>query len=295
MTVVFIGGTNGLLSQMTARMILAPVIKSKTIADAALSPRRLLTRIAATGPVERVSMTTYQSRLKSREKVAEGTMAFHLDKPAGFQFKAGQYVDISLINSPETDPQGIVRSFSIASAPYENELLVVTRMRNSAFKRVLAILPLGTEVKLEGPMGSFTLHKNRAKAAVFLAGGIGITPFLSILRQATEEKLPQPLYLFYSNRHPQDAAFLNDLEILSKLNANFIFIPSMSEMEKSSLDWQNERGFINREMLLRHIDGLQGPIYYVAGPPAMVVAMREMLTNAGVEEDDIRTEEFGGY
>jgi ferredoxin-NADP reductase len=240
-------------------------------------------------------MTTYQSRLKSREEVAEGTMAFHLEKPADFQFKAGQYADISLINPPETDSQGIIRRFSIASAPYENELLIVTRMRNSAFKRVLATVPFGTEVKLEGPMGSFTLHKNHAKAAVFLAGGIGITPFLSMLRQAAEEKLSHLLYLFYSNRRPKDAAFLKDLEILSKLNANFIFIPSMSEMEKSKLEWPNERGFIDREMLLRHMDALQGPIYYVAGPPAMVAAMREMLTKAGVEEDDIRTEEFGGY
>jgi len=240
-------------------------------------------------------MKTYQSRLTGREEVAEGTMAFHLEKPAGFQFRPGQYVDISLINPPETDSQGIIRSFSIASAPYENELLVVTRMRNSAFKRVLAILPFGTEVKLEGPMGSFTLHKNRAKAGVFLAGGIGITPFLSILRQAAVEKLSQSLYLFYSNRRPEDAAFLKDLECLAKLNAHFIFVPSMSEMEKSKFDWQNERGFIDREMLLRHIGGLQGPIYYIAGPPAMVAAMRQMLTNAGVEEDDIRTEEFGGY
>lgn len=240
-------------------------------------------------------MMTYQSRLSGREKVAEGTMAFHLEKPTGFEFKAGQYVDISLINPPETDSEGNVRSFSIASAPYEDRLLVVTRMRKSAFKRVLATLPIGTEVKLEGPMGSFTLHKNRVKAAVFLAGGIGITPFLSILRQAAEEKLPQRLHLFYSNRQPKDAAFLNDLEILSKLNANFTFIPSMTEMEMSKLDWANERGFIDREMLLRHMDGLEGPIYYVAGPPAMVAAMREMLTNAGVEEDDIRTEEFGGY
>jgi ferredoxin-NADP reductase len=240
-------------------------------------------------------MTTYQSRLSGREEVADGTMAFHLQKPAGFQFKAGQYVDISLINPPETDSEGDVRSFSIASAPYEDRLLVVTRMRKSAFKRVLAILPLGTEVKLEGPMGSFTLHENRVKAAVFLAGGIGITPFLSMLRQAAEEKLPERLYLFYSNRRPKDAAFLEDLKILSRLNANFIFIPSMSEMEQSKLDWPNERGFIDREMLLRHMDGLKGPIYYVAGPPAMVAAMRGMLTNAGVEEDDIRAEEFGGY
>jgi ferredoxin-NADP reductase len=240
-------------------------------------------------------MTSYQSRLKGREEVAEGTMAFHVEKPADFQFRAGQYVDVTLINPPETDSQGIVRTFSIASAPYENEILVATRMRNSAFKRVLAALPLGTELKLEGPMGSFTLHKNAAKAAVFLAGGIGITPFLSILRQSAKETLAHLLYLFYSNRRPEDAAFLRDLEDLAKLNANFIFVPSMSEMEKSKLDWQGERGFINREMLMRHFRDLSGPIYYIAGPPAMVAAMRQMLTKAGVDEDDIRTEEFAGY
>lgn len=240
-------------------------------------------------------MTAYQSKLKSREEVAEGTMGFHLEKPAGFQFKAGQYLDLTLINPSETDSEGVVRTLSIASAPYENEILVATRMRNSAFKRVLATLPLGTELKLEGPMGSFTLHKNPAKAAVFLAGGIGITPFLSILRQAAEEKLSQLLYLFYSNRRPQDAAFLKHLEDLSQSNANFIFVPSMSEMEKSRLHWQGERGYINREMLMHHFCDLSGPIYYVAGPPAMVAAMRQMLTTAGVDEDDIRTEEFAGY
>jgi ferredoxin-NADP reductase len=296
MTVVFIGGTNGLLSQETVRIILALVLSDQDDIGCGAQFAMATDKNCSGEPGWKdFSMATYQSRLRGREEVAESTMAFHLEKPAGFQFKAGQYVDISLINPPETDSQGIIRSFSIASAPYENELLVVTRMRNSAFKRVLAILPLGTGVKLEGPMGSFTLHKNRAKAGVFLAGGIGITPFLSILRQAAVEKFSQSLYLFYSNRRPEDAAFLRDLEILSQRNAKCAFIPSMSEMEKSKLDWQGERGFINREMLLRHLDSLQGPIYYVAGPPAMVAAMREMLTNAGVEEDDIRTEEFGGY
>lgn len=240
-------------------------------------------------------MTTYQSRLKSREEVAEGTMAFHLEKPRGFQFRAGQYVDVTLINPPETDSQGSIRTFSIASAPHENELLVATRMRNSAFKRVLATLPLDTQLKLDAPMGSFTLHKNAAKAAVFLAGGIGITPFLSILRQADKEKLPHLLYLFYSNRRPEDAAFLKDLEDLTRSNARFVFVPSMSEMEKSKLEWKGERGFINREMLMQHFCDLSGPIYYIAGPPAMVAAMRQMLTKAGVDEDDIRTEEFAGY
>ncbi len=238
---------------------------------------------------------TYESKLKAREEVAEGTMAFHFEKPAGFQFKPGQYADLTLINPAETDSEGNVRTFSIASAPYEGELLFATRMRDSAFKRVLRCVPLGTEVKLEGPMGSFTLHKNPAKAAVFLAGGIGITPFLSILRQAAKEKLPHLLYLFYSNRRPEDAAFLQHLEDLAKSNSKFIFVPSMSEMEKSKLNWSGERGFINREMVVKHFCDLKGPIYYIAGPPAMVAATREMLTKAGVDEDDVRTEEFGGY
>ena len=238
---------------------------------------------------------TYQSKLKAREEVAEGTMAFHFEKPAGFQFKPGQYADLTLINPAETDSEGNVRTFSIASAPYEDELLFATRMRKSAFKRVLGCVPLGTEVKLEGPMGSFTLHKNPAKAAVFLAGGIGITPFLSILRQAAKEKLPHLLYLFYSNRRPEDAAFLQHLEDLAKSNSKFIFVPSMSEMEKSKLNWSGERGFINREMVIKHFCDLKGPIYYIAGPPAMVAAMREVLSKAGVDEDDVRTEEFGGY
>lgn len=240
-------------------------------------------------------MKTYQSKLKSREEVAEGTMALHLEKPAGFQFKAGQYLDITLVNPPESDSQGITRTFSIASAPYESELLVPTRIRNSAFKRVLGALPPGTELKIEGPMGSFILHKNHAKPAVFLAGGIGITPFLSILRQAAEEKLPHLLYLFYSNRRPEDAAFLKHLQEFARLNANFTFIPSMSEMGKPKLDWRGERGFIDRAMLMRHSSDLQAAICYVAGPPTMVAAMRQMLTDAGTDEDAIRTEEFGGY
>lgn len=142
-------------------------------------------------------MAAYQTRLKNRMDIADCTIAVHLERPVGFKFKAGQYVDVTLLNPSEMDSQGAVRSFSIASAPYEDGLVVATRMRESAFKRVFAALPPGSELKLEGPMGSFTLHQNPAKAAVFLAGGIGITPFRSIVRQAIREKLPHP-FLFQS-------------------------------------------------------------------------------------------------
>ena len=168
-------------------------------------------------------------------------------------------------------------------------------MRDTAFKRSLKEVPLGTELKIDSPMGSFTLHKNSAKPAVFLAGGIGITPFLSIVREAANQKLNHQLYLFYSNRRPEDAPFLAALQDLSQSNPHFIFIPSMTEMERSKRNWLGERGFIDREMLVKHFCDLSGPIYYVAGPPAMVAAMQQMLAKAGVSEDDIRTEEFSGY
>ena len=239
--------------------------------------------------------TTFKSRLKEKEHLAEGTMGFYFAKPEGFQFKAGQYLDITLVDPPETDAEGNIRSLSIASAPEEEHLLFATRMRDTAFKRILRMAPLDLEVNMEGPMGSFTLHNNSAKPAVFLAGGIGITPFSSIIRHAAHARLPHKLYLFYSNRRPEDGAFMPVLQELEKENPNFKFIPSMSEMEKSAKTWNGEAGFINKDMLARYLPSLQGPLYYVAGPPAMVTAMRQMLTAAGVDEDDIRTEEFAGY
>src|SRR5438128_12370319 len=124
--------------------------------------------------------TGHTAKLNGREQVAEGTMAFYFDKPNGFEFRAGQALDITLLNPPETDSEGNVRTFSIASAPFEDQLMFATRMRDTAFKRSLKKVPLGTVVKMDSAMGSFTLHKNSAKPGVFVAGGIGITPFSSI-------------------------------------------------------------------------------------------------------------------
>ncbi len=239
--------------------------------------------------------SAHTTPLTKREVIAEDTMAFHFAKLADFQFRAGQSIDMTLINAPETDAEGNTRAFSIASAPFDNDLMIATRMRDTAFKRVLRKAALGIEVKIEGPSGSFVLHRKAEKPAVFLAGGIGITPFLSIIRQATHDRAPHRLYLFYGNRRLEDAAFLDILTETSKQNPNFHLIATMSEMEKSHREWKGETGFIDKDMLTKYLPTLQGPIYYIAGPPAMVAAMRRMLTEAGVDEDDIRTEEFSGY
>src|SRR5712691_8249693 len=135
------------------------------------------------------------AKLLSRYEVAERTTAFRFEKPSNWTFKAGQALDMTLLDPPETDAEGNTRTFSIASAPHEDTLMVATRMRDTAFKRVLKTLPAGSTVKIEGPSGDLTLHNNAKRAAVLLAGGIGITPFRSMVCRAAIEKLPHRIFL----------------------------------------------------------------------------------------------------
>lgn len=218
-------------------------------------------------------------------------MAFYLEKPDGFDFIAGQYMTVTLLNPPETDDEGNSRCLSIASAPREKHLMFATRMRDTAFKRTLKNLPMGSEIKIDGPEGLFYLHKDFSKPAVFLIGGIGITPVFSILKNAAYEKLPHKLFLFYSNKRPEDAAFLKELQNSEKENKNFKLIATMT----TPTPWQGETGFINKEMIQKHIGDLNSPIYYMSGPPAMVKAMRNLLKEIGVNNDNIKFEEFTGY
>ncbi len=126
-------------------------------------------------------MPIYKVKLISKREIAAGTMAFHFEKPEGFAYKAGQFADCVLINPAETDAEGSTRVFSLASAPYEDDLILATRMRDTAFKRILKTMEPGTELILDAPYGSFTLHNNVSIPAVFLTGGIGITPVRSIV------------------------------------------------------------------------------------------------------------------
>lgn len=237
----------------------------------------------------------YLVKLKDRHEVAERTMAFQIEKPTNFTFKPGQWIDITLLDPPETDAEGNVRGFSIASAPHEDTLTVATRLRGSAFKRVLTEMPLGTEIEITPPGGGFFLHNNPERTAVFLSGGIGVTPLRSMLRHATHEKLPHKIVFFFSNRRPEDAPFLKELDELQKENPNYRFIPTMSKMENSSRSWSGETGWIDKKMLDRYLRDAQSPIYYIVGPQAMVDGLQQMLNDSGVDDDDIRLEGFSGY
>lgn len=234
-------------------------------------------------------------RLKERREVATGTMAFYFVKPQGFTYQAGQFVELTLLDPPETDAEGNSRAFTLASAPYEDDLMIATRMRDTAFKRVLKTLPLGSELQLDGPFGNLTLAPDRARPAAFLAGGIGITPFRSMALQAAREKLSQPLYLFYSNRRPEDAAFLDELQALARQNRSFTLVATMTEMAQSRQPWTGKTGYLDKTMLAQALGSLPGLVYYIAGPPGLVKGMRKMLEEAGVESKSIHAEEFDGY
>ena len=186
-------------------------------------------------------------------------MAFEFAKPKHFEFKAGQSIDMTLGTQ--------IYPFSIAASPNEKAIRIATRMRpDSEFKNNLKKLKIGEKVRIQGPSGDFTLRKKSDKPLVFLAGGIGITPFYSMLRYATEEKLPHTLSLLYRNSIPARAAFLDEIK---KFNVKLLNLETFKPSHES--------------------------IYYLAGPPAFVAKYRKILDEAGIDEDNIKTEEFSGY
>lgn len=238
-------------------------------------------------------MAQYTIKLLKKEMVAKDTMAFHWEKPEGFEFKAGQFGDFTLINPSETDDEGNTRAFSFVCAPSEDKLVTTTRLRDSAFKRVLKDLPEGSEVKFDAPHGNFTLHKTESTPAVFLIGGIGITPVRSMIAEATNQQTSHDITLLYSNKTPEDAPFQSDLQEMEDKNAHFTFVPVMTQTDAT--EWNGESGHIDAEMLKRYVSDVSAPIYYLAGPADMVQAMQKMLIDAGANEDNIRAEEFSGY
>ena len=255
----------------------------------------LATSAAPAAVIPSPSWPVFETPLVGRELVAERTMSFRFTKPQGWSYRAGQFVDITLLDPPETDAEGNLRGFSISSAPREDVITITTRLRDTAFKRVLQAMPLGTLVKMEGPFGDLRLH-HAARPAVLLAGGIGITPFRSILVETIGGgALPYPVVLFHANRRSEDAAFADEFRSLARRDPNLTFVPTMTAMAGSDDAWDGERGHIDAAMLRRHLDGLVDPIYYIAGPPGMVQALRAMLIASGVDEDDVRIEEFTGY
>jgi len=229
--------------------------------------------------------TSYDVKLTRKREVAEGTTEFTLEKPKGFEYRAGQYGDLVLPPSTGLDDNNNKHGFSFVSAPFEDTLRMTTRMRGSKYKNAAAKLPEGTMVKLLALWGDFTLQKSASVPAVFITGGIGITPARSIIAQATHDKTAHKITLIYSNRTPALAAYTDELQRFTTENSNFTFVPV----------YTSTQGKVNADTIKQHVADINASRYYLCGPEGMVKAMRALLIEVGADEDNIRTEEFEGY
>lgn len=235
------------------------------------------------------------SRVKLIEKreVAEGTMAFFFEKPKNFRYAPGQFAYYA-IGEKGLFKKKITRHFSLVTVPSEERIGFATRMRSASdFKNMLKEYPLGSEVDVDGAYGEFVLERKETEPLIFLAGGIGITPFFSMLKEETKAPAGRKVTLFYANRNPRSAAFLEELQKME--NENVRIVPIMSETELPAQEWPGERGRIDAALIKKYCPEYQNSRFYIAGPPEMVKAMKETLLGMDVPSKRIKMENFAGY
>jgi ferredoxin-NADP reductase len=235
-----------------------------------------------------------QAQIKKKREVAKGTLLVEFDLLGEeVDFTPGQYFWVTLLDPPYDDDKGPRRHITVVTSPNDRGVLgLATRIRDSAFKRSLAELPVGTEVDVEQPKGDFLLPDDTEQDYVFIAGGIGITVFRSMLRYIAEENLPHRVTLVYSNRDRESTAFLDELRELERAIPNLRLVLTMTD----DAGWDGETRPIDADVLRDHLGTDLGAFtYLVAGPPGMVEAMETMLTEAGVPDEQVRPERFSGY
>ena len=232
--------------------------------------------------------------IEEKREVAKGPLLVLFDlQGQEVDFRPGQYFWVELLDPPHDDEKGPRRHISVVTSPTERGVLgLCTRLRDSAFKRSLVELPVGTEVEVEQPKGDFALPEDTEPNYVFIAGGIGITVFRSMLRYIDDTGEPYKVTLIYSNRDRESTAFLDELEDLDGRSDWFRLVATMTQ----DPGWGGETRRIDATMLADVVGGdLASHTYLVAGPPPMTEGVVESLKGAGIREEQILSDRFSGY
>jgi ferredoxin-NADP reductase len=234
-----------------------------------------------------------QARIKEKTEVAKRTLLVVFDlEGEEVDFVPGQYFWVELPDRGYHDERGLRRHISIVTSPNERGVLgLATRLRESAFKHTLSQLNVGDEVIVEEPKGDYRLPEDTSKEYVFVAGGIGITVFRSMLKYIAEENLPYRITLVYSNRDVESTAFLDELEELEQQIEGLRLVLTMTD----DPSWEGDSRRIDAEFLREHVGDLAARTYLVAGPPAMVNSVGDSLEEAGVPEAQVLRSRFAGY
>lgn len=224
----------------------------------------------------------FTATLAERKQVAQNTVEVSFQRPEGFTFEAGQYIQVGLPKLLHRDRKGRSRVFSIASSPQDDtQVSIAYRETGSGFKQTMRDLDIGAEVQIEGPHGFYTLPHDPSRSVNLVAGGIGITPFMSMVRATRSSDHPSPrMALLYVNWSPKTAAYLDELKD--------------SERGDPRLTVGTHFGVIDEAFIRTHVKNLHRT-WYIAGPPIMGDAVRSALHVLGVDADQVHFEEFIGY
>ena len=236
-------------------------------------------------------------QLLTKEKL-EGTdiMTFRITRD-NLQYTAGQFAYFKL-DGVSGDAKGPIRHFSIASSPTEQDLLISTRIRDTPYKQMLASLKNGTKILAWGPQGEFILHDDHSKSAIFLSGGIGVTPFRSMIKYATDKQLPIKIVMFDSNKNPQSILYKDEFDSWASQNKNVKVVYTVTEEQEATANWTGERGRIDKLMMEKDLtkEEIGNAVFYICGPPGMLKAMQELLQKElQIPKDRLKVEAFTGY
>lgn len=230
----------------------------------------------------------FQVKLINKHLIAEDAVAFEIEKPDSFRFVPGQTIDVTINYLSQSDSKSNKRIFSIASAPSEKNLMFAIKLTDSTYKKELNKIKINDNLEIAGPHGVFKLHRDTKSPAVFIAGGIGITPFRSMILDEKDHDFPHRIWLFYSNSNNPIPFHYT----ISNINhAHFKYIPTITG---DAGNWHGEVGRINDQLIRKYIINIFEPIYYLAGPSKMVEAMKKMLHGLGVLPDHVKQSIFIG-
>ncbi len=237
-----------------------------------------------------VQMKSYFIKKVQRTK---DTYSFFFKKPDYFEFTAGQYNKWTIpVEHP--DERGNWRFFTISSAPYEEDLMITTKIVQSTFKKTLLTLNEHQEIDVYGPLGTFTLG-NPAEHHVFLAGGIGLTPYHSMIKQAAHAGWTTPITLIVSYSTTEDILFHDEFQTIAQEHTWFMFHETITKPEVSKQPWTGSTGRVDEAMIRNFVPDFQTCIFYLCGPPPMVEALQKVMIQIGIGDKQVRIERFTGY
>lgn len=237
----------------------------------------------------------YVIKFLSKQELAKNTYTFIFEQPNDFEFLPGQYNRWTLPITA-TDGRGSSRFFTISSSPLiKDRLTITTKIIQSDFKKALLNLKANDEIKIFGPMGNFILDETNTKPRVFIAGGIGITPFHSMLTYAAAKNSTIPLTLFVSFSIPEEIVFYEELKKLEEQHPTIKIIYTITKPEESQTTWNGEKGRISEEMIKKYVADINNTLFYVVGPPPMEEGTKKLLSDMHIFEENILTEAFTGY